>query len=57
MLTVGFQSLYKYNTYDKQAQRVVDAVRRRCMKVENRVRLLVCKTAVRETDQAIQYRC
>ena len=37
--------------------RVVDAVRRRCMNVENRVRLLVCKPAMRETDQAKQYRC
>ena len=36
--------------------RVVDAVRRRCMKVENRVRLLVCKPAMRETDQTKQHR-
>ena len=37
--------------------RVVDAVRRRCMKVENRVRLLVCKPAMWDTDQAKQHRC
>ena len=37
--------------------RVVDAVRRRYMKVENRVRLLVCKPAMRETDHAEQHRC
>ena len=36
---------------------VVDVERRRCMKVENRVRLLVCKPAMKETDQAKQHRC
>ena len=37
--------------------RVIDAVRRRCIKVETRVRLLVGKPARRETDQAKQHRC
>ena len=37
--------------------RVVEAVRRRYMKVETRVRLLVGKPAMREPDQAKQYRC